>query len=72
MDDTSDAAPWMVIANAEDECAIWAAEAPVPPAWRGVGVSGTRAECDAFVQHLETERDAAVMRRWSERGTIRP
>jgi uncharacterized protein YbdZ (MbtH family) len=63
---------WMVIANTEDECAIWAASRPMLPMWRPLGVRGTHAECEVFIHQLDHEVRASVLRQQLERGVIRP
>jgi uncharacterized protein YbdZ (MbtH family) len=66
------AGTWMVIANCEDECAVWAAVRPVPLTWRRVGLEGDRAACEAFIERLDAEKNAAAVRKQCERGMVVP
>jgi uncharacterized protein YbdZ (MbtH family) len=66
------AGTWMVIANCEDECAVWAAARPVPPTWRGLGFQGERAVCEAFIEQLDAEKNAAALRKRCEQGVMVP
>ena len=63
---------WIVIANTEDEFAIWDAARPMPAAWRPVGVRGTHVECERFIDACDRETRASVLRQQLERAVIWP
>jgi MbtH protein len=42
----------IVVVNHEEQYAIWPASKPVPTGWRSVGISGTGAECLAYVRRV--------------------
>jgi MbtH protein len=63
---------WIVIADCEDQYAIWPASRPLPPAWRAGGVRGSRQECETYIETADKERDPRVLRQRLEREVIRP
>ena len=62
---------YRIIANCEDEYAVWPLDARVPSAWRGVGVTGTREECAGYIRRVDTAA-GPIVRRIVERELIRP
>jgi MbtH protein len=54
-----------VVVNHEDQYSVWRADQEPPSGWRGVGVTGTRAEC---LDHIE--RVWVDMRPLSARGEL--
>jgi len=51
-DEDDERASWKVVVNHEEQYSIWPAEDQAPAGWRGVGVTGTRAECLAHIKEV--------------------
>lgn len=63
---------YLVIANCEDELALWVASQEIPASWRPVAGAASRAECLAFLQRLDTERRASAIRSVLESHKVYP
>lgn len=63
---------WLVIANCEDELALCPASRVIPASWRPLFGSAPRETCLSFLQRLEAERRANVLRRLLESHLIHP
>ncbi|ALG08371.1 MbtH family protein [Kibdelosporangium phytohabitans] len=46
---------YAVVVNDEEQYSIWRADQPLPPGWRGEGVSGTKQECLAHIDEVWTD-----------------
>jgi MbtH protein len=44
-----------VLVNDEEQYSIWPQAKPVPDGWKAVGVSGTKAECLAYIEEVWTD-----------------
>jgi uncharacterized protein YbdZ (MbtH family) len=64
-------ARWLVIANCEDEFAIWPASTAVPTASRINDLNGWRAECEAYIRRIDRKRRASVVCACLESAKIR-
>jgi uncharacterized protein YbdZ (MbtH family) len=60
-----------IIANCEDEYAVWPADARVPPSWRTLPIVGVREQCLMFIR-LMNEASSRLTRRVVEQGRMRP
>ncbi len=60
----SDATPFHVVVNHEEQYSIWAADREPPAGWRRVGPAADKASCLARIKELWTD-----MRPLSLRGT---
>ena len=47
--DSEDTMTYRVVLNHEDQYSIWLADQANPPGWRDGGLSGTKAECLAYI-----------------------
>jgi MbtH protein len=61
-----------VIANCEDELALWPAARAIPAGWRPLRERASRERCLSFLQQLETERRPRVLRRLLEGAMVHP
>ena len=50
-----DDTPYRVVVNDEQQYSIWVAERELPPGWRDVGKSGTKAACLAHIEEVWTD-----------------
>jgi MbtH protein len=62
---------YAVIANCEDQYAVWPLSSPILPSWRRVGTVGTKDDCLEYVRRIETERQPSALRRLLERDVTR-
>jgi MbtH protein len=46
---------YCVVRNHEEQFSIWQADRPVPAGWSEAGVTGTRAECLAYIEQVWTD-----------------
>lgn len=46
---------YRVVINHEEQYSIWPIRREVPPGWRVVGKSGSKAECLAYIQEVWTD-----------------
>jgi uncharacterized protein YbdZ (MbtH family) len=51
-----------VIANCEDEYAVWPADVAVPAPWRQIGIVASLQECASFVSCVEHITSGRVLR----------
>ena len=52
---------WLVLANAEQQHALWPVSRPVPEGWLEVGPEGSREDCLAWIdQHWTDMRPASL------------
>lgn len=63
---------YVVIADCEDALAFWPATCGVPSAWRTIVSGTTRQRCVSFIQDVDAERRADVIRRVFETARVRP
>jgi MbtH protein len=70
-DATSHEPLYAVIANSEDEYAIWPLSARALPGWRRAGYIGTREDCIGYVRSVDAERRASVLRALLETDIVR-
>jgi uncharacterized protein YbdZ (MbtH family) len=62
---------FVVIANSEDEFAIWPVAGRALPTWRRVSPIGRRTDCAAYIGAIESERRPAALRALLECGAIK-
>ena len=56
-----------VVVNHEEQYSIWPADRENPLGWRDTGVSGTKAECLAYIKNVWTDmRPLSVRRKMDE------
>ena len=65
-------AQFVVIANCEDELALWPATMPVPATWRVRSEICASSVARKLLQHMEQERRPHVVRRMVESGLMWP
>jgi MbtH protein len=53
--DDGDDTIYMVVVNEEEQYSIWPADRETPLGWNGVGKSGTKAECLAYIEEVWTD-----------------
>jgi uncharacterized protein YbdZ (MbtH family) len=63
---------YAVIANCEDELAIWPSAGPPPGHWRVLALGRSRAECIGWLRQLDEEKRPHELRRILESKTMRP
>ena len=63
---------FMIIANYEDEFALWPADRKVPTGWRVIAYEKSGGEARALLDKLKAERRPALLRRLLENGRMRP
>ena len=63
---------YVVIANCEDELAVWPASRAVPASWRTIVGGASRDRCVSFLQQLDSERRPDVIRRVLESHKVHP
>jgi MbtH protein len=56
---------YVVVVNDEEQYSIWLADSDVPPGWREVGVSGSKAECLAHISKVWVDMRPLSLRRGS-------
>jgi MbtH protein len=52
-----------VVINDEEQYSMWFADREAPAGWRRVGMTGTEAECIAYVDEVWTDMRPASLRR---------
>jgi MbtH protein len=55
MFEDNDDRPYCVVRNAEEQYSIWPAHRPLPAGWAAQGVTGTKAECLAYIERTWTD-----------------
>jgi uncharacterized protein YbdZ (MbtH family) len=63
---------YAVIANCEDELAIWPTSRPAPPAWRPTGYVGVLETCLAWIAFIDATKNSGALRQLVEWGVRRP
>jgi len=63
---------YRVVMNHEEQYSIWPAEREIPSGWRGVGRSGTKAECLAYIKEAWTDMRPLSVRRRMEDSAAPP
>ncbi|MEV0623395.1 MbtH family NRPS accessory protein [Nonomuraea sp. NPDC050404] len=54
---------WLVVVNDEEQYSIWPSARTLPPGWRDGGLSGSKDECLAHIEHTWTDMRPASLRR---------
>lgn len=67
----NDSTLYKVIANSEDEYAIWPVAGPRLAGWRNVGKVGAREDCVRYIREIDGETRGAVLRKRLEQDRIR-
>lgn len=55
MDEIADDREYQVVVNDEEQYSIWVREMALPAGWRAEGMSGSRAECLAYIDRVWTD-----------------
>ena len=53
--DDTEGTKYKVVVNDEEQYSIWAAERPNPGGWRDAPMSGSKAECLAYIEKVWTD-----------------
>jgi len=61
--ETEDQTIYKVVVNIEEQYSIWPAHRALPSGWREDGVSGTKEECLAHIDHVWTDMRPLSLRR---------
>jgi MbtH protein len=64
--ETEDTTTYNVVMNHEEQYSIWPTYLDIPLGWRSVGVSGTKAECLAYIKETWTDMRPLSLRRQME------
>ena len=68
-DEREDATIYKVVMNHEEQYSILPADREYPLGWNDVGVSGTKAECLAYIQEVWTDmRPLSLRKKMQEMG----
>jgi MbtH protein len=62
---------WDVVVNHEEQYSIWPADREKPLGWRGVGKTGLKAECLAYIKEVWTDMRPLSLRKKMDAGTER-
>jgi MbtH protein len=60
---------YRVVVNHEGQYSIWPAGREIPPGWLDAGVSGSKAECLAYIQEVWTDMRPRSLREPTEEPT---
>ncbi|MFL5350195.1 MAG: MbtH family protein [Hyalangium sp.] len=60
---------YCVVRNAEEQYSIWPADRALPAGWAAQGVTGTKAECLAYIERTWTDLRPLSAR---TRGPVQP
>jgi MbtH protein len=66
MEEREDNTIYKVVVNHEEQYSIWPADQEPPKGWRGVGKSGSKAECLAYVKEVWTDMRPLSLRKKME------
>jgi uncharacterized protein YbdZ (MbtH family) len=66
--DREDATIYKVVINHEEQYSIWPADRSNPLGWQNVGVSGSKAECLAYVKEVWTDMRPLSLRKQMEQA----
>lgn len=64
--DPSDETAYEVVVNPEEQYSIWPASREKPLGWKGVGKTGPKAECLAYIREVWTDMRPLSLRRAME------
>jgi MbtH protein len=68
-DDTEDTTLYKVLVNHEEQYSLWPANRENPLGWRDVGMSGSKAECLAYIKEVWTDmRPLSLRKKMEESG----
>src|SRR5262245_53247205 len=70
--DREDATIYKVVINHEEQYSIWPADRSDPLGWQDVGVSGSKAECLAYVKEVWTDMRPLSLRKQMEQADGSP
>jgi MbtH protein len=56
-------AQFIVVINDEEQYSIWAVGRPIPLGWSAVGVTGSKAECLAYIEEVWTDMRPMSLRK---------
>ncbi len=65
-DDREDTTTYRVVVNYEEQYSIWPVDREIPPGWRDVGKSGSKAECLAYIKEVWTDMRPLSLRKQME------
>jgi MbtH protein len=61
--DEKDHGVYLVVANAEEQYSIWAADRPLPEGWHLAGRRGSKSECLDYIKEVWTDMRPLSLRR---------
>ncbi|WP_026410860.1 MbtH family protein [Actinomadura oligospora] len=67
-EEQTDARPYRVVLNDEEQYSIWWADRDLPAGWRAEGTEGTREECLEHIGAVWTDMRPLSLRRRMEQG----
>jgi uncharacterized protein YbdZ (MbtH family) len=71
--ETEDDTTYQVVMNHEEQYSIWPAHKSPPPGWTGVGKTGAKAECLAYVEEVWVDmRPLSLRKKMEERAKNPP
>jgi MbtH protein len=70
-DEKEDQTTYCVVVNHEEQYSIWPADREKPLGWRGVGKTGSKAECLAYIKEVWTDMRPLSLRKKMDAGTER-
>jgi MbtH protein len=62
-DETGDDTIYSVVVNHEEQYSIWPAHRATPPGWKGVGKTGSKLECLAYISETWIDMRPLSLRR---------
>jgi MbtH protein len=65
-DEHEDHTIWKVVVNHEEQYSIWPADRENALGWNDTGISGTKAECLAYIQEIWTDMRPLSLRKKME------
>lgn len=65
-DETEDNTIYKVVLNHEEQYSIWPANRENAPGWNDAGMSGTKAECLAYIKEVWTDMRPLSLRKQME------
>jgi MbtH protein len=63
---------YKVVMNHEEQYSIWPADREIPSGWKGVGKSGSKAECLAYIKEVWTDMRPLSVRKRMESAAAAP
>lgn len=54
---------YQVVINLEEQYSIWFQDVEIPDGWRAIGISGTKADCLAYIEAHWTDMRPLSVRR---------